>query len=197
MEGFRISIQALKLILREKQLNDRGLESLEIEIPSPPQPSRIKLKPLNVTSGPDGVSLGPQIHPMRTREQALRAHREKYPEMYNEDGTRKGFEKKEPTDFQRFVDEEMKDLERATRPDPPPVVKQTGYKFKGPTGKARKIDDEGRDVIRRRAQQARLDNLGKHPKGWVKRVAEEYDVSDALIYQIIYSDPSYIAVPKP
>jgi hypothetical protein len=88
------------------------------------------------------------------------------------------------------------ELERATRPDPPTAV-DNGYKFKGPTGKARKVDDAGREDIRKRARQGRMDGQGRYPKGFIKRLAEEYDVSEALIYQIIYSDPGYEAVIKP
>lgn len=200
-EGFRIAIKALEIILNEKNVEAvaKGVK----EIQDKPKVVAPQLRELRGKSGDQRLQndLPPQIHPMRTREEALAIHRKNHPELYNADGTRKGFEKQVVSDIPPEEDYEY--LERATRPDPPPNkryeshAEDKGYKFKGPTGKARKIDDAGREDIRRRAKQARLDGQGRFPKGFIKRLAGEFDVSEALIYQIIYSDPGYEAVPKP
>jgi hypothetical protein len=172
-----------------------------------------------------GKSPIPTIKPMRTREDAMRAFQAKqvcpvcggndlnapcaYPgkgapgclrdkrleKDHEHAQVRKALDK-EVDSGSMSVDISEEELERATRPDPPTAV-DNGYKFKGPTGKARKVDDAGREDIRRRSRQARTDGQGRYPKGFIKRLAEEYDVSEALIYQIIYSDPGYEAVVKP
>lgn len=180
-EGFRIAIKALQIVLDESKpefMAKYEHPRAELRIPVVPN------KPII-----------PKIEPMRTREQALEIHRKNHPELYNEDGTRKGYEGQPVGTTLKKIqeDQDLDELERATRPDPP---RESAFKFRGPTGKARKVDDDGRADIRKRAAQARLDNLGKHPRGWIKLIAKEYDVSEALIYQIIYSDPTYTAVPR-
>lgn len=194
MEGFRISIQALKLILKESVAE--GVDKLDKKIIHSPQVKpRIDAKELKFglakPMGPPDNTLPPQVRPMRTREEALAAHKAKHPELYNEDGSRKGSEADPgqrrfghtiPPDIP-ITDEE---LERATRPDPPVH-----------RGNPRKVDNEGRADIQRRAKQARLDGQGRYPKGWIRRLAEEYNVSPALIYNVIYADPAYEAVPSP
>lgn len=194
-EGFRIAMKALEIILKEstptcvhceKPITEPGL-CHELH------PAKYKHKGAGVCiqhgawQGPLTCPkcAEPHITPMRTKEDALAVHRRNHPELYNEDGTRK---ERHPDDYQ-LSDEE---LERVTRPDSKP----TEYKFKGPTGKARKVDDAGRADIQRRAKQARTDNMGRYPKGFIRRLAEEYGVSDALIYNIIYSEPGYEGVPK-
>lgn len=96
-----------------------------------------------------------------------------------------------------YVPPASAELERATRPDAPVrTAKDNGYRFVSTEGKPRKVDDDGRAEIQRRARQARLEGGGRHPKGWIKLIASEYKVSDALIYNIIYADPEYQAVIK-
>lgn len=141
-----------------------------------------------IPGAPPARPLGPVPHivPMRTKEDALAAHRTAHPELYDEEGKRK----REPLLSKEITEEDLDALERATRPDPPPRSLDS-------RGRAtRKVDDAGRADIQKRAKQARTDGLGRYPKGFIRRLAEEYQVSDALIYNIIYSDPNYEAVPK-
>jgi len=187
-EGFRVAIQSLKIILDEAAKPESGVSKVTVEgrkVFERPQPLQNK----------DPI---PHVTPLRTKEDALAVHRKNHPEMYNEDGTRKVFEGlANERRFSHTVSphEDLDALERATRPDAPlPIGRIPGV----PRGRGHQlITDEGREHIQKRAQQARLDNLGRHPKGWIKQVAKEYDVHESTIYNIIYSDPAYNAVPKP
>lgn len=197
MEGFRIAIQALKIILQEGKVSE-GVAGLQKAV-TPPKLDKVVAPQLRSGELKGPVAAKPlqnpitPIQPMRTREDALAVHRKNHPELYNEDGTRKTLQSSAGSGT-----EDMAELERATRPDTiSPEAAKHGYKFVGPTGKARKVDGTGRDDIRRRAKQARLDGLGRYPKGWIKLLAKEYGVSEPLIFQIIYSDPEYEAVIKP
>ena len=196
-EGFRIAMQALKIILDESKPEFMATyEHKEIKLVIP-------LAPQSVTGKSGDQQLQnkdpiPHVTPLRTREDALAVHRKNNPEMYNEDGTRKVFEGlANERRFSHTVSphEDLDALERATRPDAPlPIGRIPGV----PRGRGHQlITDEGREHIQKRAQQARLDNLGRHPKGWIKQVAKEYDVHESTIYNIIYSDHAYNAVPKP
>lgn len=206
-EGFRIAVKALEIILQEAGKPGSSITEVKVgdqKIVGQPIivkiPAELKDDPtLKLKTGPI-TELPPQVRPMRTREEALAVHRQNHPELYNEDGSRKtlakdGIESDSRTDFQRFVDDDMDALEKATRPDPVPEESPIEIVGRVESGRA-KINDAGKAHICSQAAKARLANKGKLPNHWVKKVAKGYDVSDALIYSIIYSDPNYVAIPR-
>lgn len=125
--------------------------------------------------------LPPQVHPMRTPEQAMEVFRKNHPDMFHEDGTRKPI-------TTAWIPRTGLSKETIS---PQPLGRERDY-VKG----GLKINDEGKDSIRRRYRQAKLTGNGRVERGWAKQVAREYDVSTSLIYNIVYSDPLYVAVPR-
>lgn len=201
-EGFRIAIKALEIILKESEL---ASDTIRQDKPLHPPCSKCG-KPVVMTKDQGWQwtcecwkskyqyreVLGPTLHvtPMRTKEDALAVHQKNHPEMYNEDGTRKPTGQVTAESFQKERDMEHvwgegDESVRARKPE------AFGKILDAKPGKGhRQITDEGKDHIRERAAAHRITNNGKLSKKWVGAVAEEYDVSESLIYNIIYTDPS-------
>lgn len=62
-------------------------------------------------------------------------------------------------------------------------------------GPRQKIDEENKAKIRQRYKNAKQ-GMAKAPRGWAKHVAREYDVSESLIWNIVYTADDYQAVPR-
>jgi hypothetical protein len=121
----------------------------------------------------ESEELPPQIKPMRTKEDALRVYRETHPEI--------------PPPIVK------KPQEWKTKP--PPIVEIEVRKPAPEVHPSKPLGDEEKDIIRRRYKQAKTGRV-RVERGWVRRIAEEYGVSDSYIYNIIYTDSSYVAVPR-
>lgn len=112
----------------------------------------------------------PHIVPMRTKEDALRAHTAR---VGNGELPAPG------------------PIVEVPAPQPasitPPTLASVPVTRKGG------LTDEDRQRIRERYKQAKIGRV-RVEKGWVKRIAAEYFISEAMIYNIVYSDPNYKAV---
>jgi hypothetical protein len=118
----------------------------------------------------------PHIIPMRTKDDALAVH---------EARLRNGDLSKPVVLTDAQVDSVIKEIKDAG-PGPIIAVPRTG-------GRPPLMNDESKAEIRRRYKQAKMGKV-RIERGWVKRVAAEYNVSDAYIYNIIYTDPEYKAI---
>ena len=196
MEGFRISIQALKLILDEKK-GEFGVSVLERARDASHKAYATRTYPDGSVSSGKGEQLPPQIHPLRTREDALAVHKRNHPEMYNADGTRKGFEEKRK-EAEQIVGRAMteSELEQATRPDPQPseqekVIQRLTRGTVSPETKATL-----RTRYKNALAQAKGRGLARVEFGFIKRLAAEFGLKVTTVYGILYSDPEIEAVPR-
>lgn len=114
----------------------------------------------------------PHVVPMRTKDDALAAHRLK-------NGERSGAVGDIPP----------------VRDDPALQQKATAVARGLLDNAARKgpITDWDKKTIRERYAQAKIGRV-RVERGWVKRIAAEYNVSESYIYNIVYSDPNYKAI---
>jgi hypothetical protein len=58
-----------------------------------------------------------------------------------------------------------------------------------------KITDEEKEKIRQRYKNAKQ-GIARLPGGWAKHMAKEYNVSESLIWNIVYTADDYVVVPR-
>ena len=121
----------------------------------------------------------PHVVPMRTKDDALAAHEARL----------KNGDLSKPvvlTDAQ--VSSVIQEIKEA---GPGPIVAVPDQPRVG--GRPPLMNDEAKAEIRRRYKQAKMGRV-RVEKGWVKHIAREYNVSEAYIYNVVYTDPEYKAI---
>lgn len=122
----------------------------------------------------------PPMQILGTKDDAMAKFREKHPqEVVREQGTRRPDGSVVRLDYDVIVEI--------------PPSKETFVPSK--PGPRQKIDEEQKAQIRQRYKNAKQ-GMTKAPRGWAKHVAKEYNVSESLIWNIVYTAEDYVTVPR-
>jgi hypothetical protein len=131
----------------------------------------------------------PHVVPMRTKDDALAAHEAR---LKNED----------PSKPVVLTNAQVSSVIEEIKKDGPVPQDQSQHTNNMRSlldntprvgGRPPLMNDEAKAEIRRRYKQAKMGRV-RVEKGWVKHIAREYNVSEAYIYNVVYTDPEYKAI---